>query len=63
MSVNKLTVKSPDNEVLTVDFIHKLKWSVKGGHLMQASLKADTDVLLNYFCNDDSTEKKYICRC
>ena len=63
MSVNKLTVKSPDNEVLTVDFIHKLNWSVEGGHLMPASLKADTDVLLNYFCNDDSTENKYICRC
>ena len=61
MSVNKLTVKSPDNDDLTVDFIHKLKWAVKG-HLMPVSLKADTDVLLNYFCNDESTDQN-TCHC
>ena len=53
---NTLTMRSPEGDVLSVDNIHKMHWlpdDYEGpGRRIPDSLKADTDVLLNYFCNE-----------
>ena len=55
LSSNGLTIKSPDGDVLTVDHIHKMQYvrekTPPPGKKIPDSLKADTDVILNYYCN------------